>query len=612
VGVHDNFFDLGGHSLLATQVISRIRRTFQVELPLPRIFEYPTVAELARSITTARREEGLEVPPLVPVTRDRAPLSFAQERLWFLDQFEPGTTALNMPVAVRLAGAVDVGLLERIFHEVVRRHEGLRTSFAPAAERPVQVIAEPVDRPLPLADLRQLPEIDREAEARRLIRREELRRFDLTTGPLIRFSLLRLGDQEHVALVTMHHIVTDGWSMRVFVRELAVLYEALSQGRPSPLPELPVQYADFAHWQREWLRGEVLEAQLGYWREQLAGSPPVLELPADRPRPAVQTYRGERLALELSRELSEKLRELSRRRGATLYMTLLAAFDVLLYRTSGQDDVAVGTPIAGRTRDEVEGLIGFFLNSLVLRTDLSGNPPFTELLGRVREVCLGAYAHQDVPFEKLLEELDPERDLSRTPLFQVFFNMLNLPADDIRLPGLNLELLTTPEPPSKFDLTVYLVDLPEGIHTNWVYNSDLFDRARMVEVLAQFESLLDQLVEDPARPIDRFRLVTRTAEALLPDPGEELDAAWHGPVQEAFATQARRRPDSPAVVDRHGIRSYGKLDAESNRLGHYLRARGVGSEDVVAIYGHRSAALVWAVLGVMKAGAAFLILDPDY
>ncbi|MCP4664453.1 MAG: AMP-binding protein, partial [bacterium] len=302
----------------------------------------------------------------------------------------------------------------------------------------------------------------------------------------------------------------------------------------------------------------------------------------------------------------------SRRRGATLFMTLLAAFNVLLYRLSGQDDVAVGTPIAGRTRAEVEGLIGCFLNTLVLRTDLSGNPSFEELLGRVREVTLGAYAHQDVPFEKLLEELQPERDLSRTPLFQVFFNMLNLPVEELRLPGLELEFLTTPEPPSKFDLTVYVADGPEGIDTRWIYNADLFDRDRLAEVVAQFEWLLAQIVEDPAARIDRLSLVTRPAEALLPNPGEELSTAWEGAVQTVFSAQARRRPDSLAVTDGDGSWSYQELDAQSNRLAHYLRAHGVGAEDVVAIYGHRSAALVWAVVGVLKAGAAFLILDPAY
>ncbi|MCP4654930.1 MAG: AMP-binding protein, partial [bacterium] len=329
----------------------------------------------------------------------------------------------------------------------------------------------------------------------------------------------------------------------------------------------------------------------------LGGDLPALELPMDRPRPAVRSFRGESLSLTLSQELSERLRELSRRRGVTLFMTLLAAFDVLLSRISGQDDLCVGSPIVGRTRAEVEGLIGFFLNSLVLRTDLSRNPTFLELLDRVRTVCQDAYAHQDVPFEKLLEEIEPERDLSRTPLFQVFINMLNMPVEELRLPGLRAELLTQPEFPSRFDLEVYLTDTPAGIGTVWLYNPDLFDRRRMTELLAQFESLLAQIVEDPELGIDRLSLVTPSAKALLGDPAAELSAAWEGSVQAVFTDHARRSPDAPAVVDASGTWSYGELDAQGNRLAQSLRAHGIGPEDVVAVYGHRSAALAWAVVG---------------
>ncbi|MCP4659866.1 MAG: AMP-binding protein, partial [bacterium] len=431
VGVHDNFFAIGGHSLMATQVVSRVREAFRVELPLQSLFEAPTVAELAASIRAFRdQDEAVETPPILPVPRDRdqedltLPLSFAQERLWFLDQFEPGSPALNIPASVRLTGTLDVPVLLGSLRDVVRRHEVLRTTFH-AGDGPIQVISTRYDVAIPVVDLRSLSAVVRETESRRLAAAEALRPFDISRGPLLRLSLVRLADAEHVMLFTIHHIVADGWSMGVLIRELAALYGALADSGTGTGVKLPIQYVDFAHWQREWLRGDVLEAQLGYWRERLAGDPPLLELPADRSRPMVQTYRGERLTRTLPPELSEALRELSRRRGATLFMTLLAAFNVLLYRHSGQDDLAVGTPIAGRTRAEVEGLIGCFLNTLVLRTDLAGNPSFDELLGRVREVTLGAYAHQDVPFEKLLEELQPDRDLSRTPLFQVFFNMLN-------------------------------------------------------------------------------------------------------------------------------------------------------------------------------------------
>ncbi len=403
VGAGENFFELGGHSLLATQVASRIREAFGVEVPLPRLFEAPTLAELAGVVRALqRREAGMVPPPLVPAARDRElPLSFAQQRLWFLDQLDPGSSAYNMPLAVRLHGAVEAGLLERIFNEVVRRHEVLRTSFAAAAGEPHQVIAEELEVPLPVVDLERLAAGDREGEAEHLAAAEARRPFDLTAGPLVRFALVRLADDEWVVMATMHHIVSDGWSMGIFLRELATLGGAFSRGESSPLAELPIQYADFAHWQRQWLAGEVIEAQLGYWRERLAGAPPLLELPTDRPRPAVQTFRGRHLGMALSEPLSGALARRSREQGMTLYMTLLAAFKILLSHLTGQEDIVVGSPIAGRNHNEIEELIGFFVNTLVLRTDLSGAPAVRELLVRVRETALGAYAHQDLPFEQL-------------------------------------------------------------------------------------------------------------------------------------------------------------------------------------------------------------------
>ncbi|MCP4662756.1 MAG: non-ribosomal peptide synthetase, partial [bacterium] len=479
VGVRDSFFDIGGHSLLAMQVVSRIRQTFQVELPLQRIFETPTIAELARSIEDAgRQEQGLKVPAIVPVSRDGVdglPLSFAQQRLWFLEQLETGNTAYNIPGAVRLSGAVDAGVLERVLTEVVRRHEALRTTFAARDGRPVQVIAKAFERPLPVVDLRRPATNGREAEAWRLIRREELSPFDLTAGPLIRFALLRLADERHVALVTMHHIVSDAWSLGVFIRELAVLYEAFSQGMPSPLPELGVQYADFAHWQREVLAGEVLENELAHWRATLAGAPRSLELPTDHRRPTVQSFRGASRPVMLPAELTNALAALSRRQGVTLFMTLLATFQALLSRYSGQHDVVVGSPIAGRHRRELEPLIGFFVNTLVLRTDLSGDPDFRELLARVRRGALDAYAHQNLPFEQLVEELDPERDLSRNPIFQVMFMLQNVPRSELKLPGVRLSPLERQAVTAKFDLTLTLLENEAGITGALEYNTDLFD-----------------------------------------------------------------------------------------------------------------------------------------
>ncbi|HVG43628.1 MAG TPA: amino acid adenylation domain-containing protein, partial [Longimicrobium sp.] len=410
VGVTESFFELGGHSLLATRVVSRVRQVFGVELPLRALFEGPTVAELAGRVEEMRRAGLPVLPPVVPVDRDRLlPLSFAQERLWFLDRLEPGSASYNIPAALRLAGALDAAALERALGEVVRRHEALRTTFTEVDGSPVQVIAPFGGFALPVEDLSGLGEVDREAAVRRRAGEEARRGFDLSAGLLFRVALLRLGEEDHVLLLSIHHIVSDEWSMGVLFRELWALYTAYREGRESPLPEPPVQYADYAVWQREQLAGEVLDRQLSYWRELLAGAPELLELPTDHPRPAVQTNRGAAVPVGFSLELLERLQALGRSEGATLYMTLLGAFQVLLGKYAGSEDVVVGSPIAGRTRGEVEGLIGFFVNTLVLRTDLSGDPSFREVLRQVREATLGAYAHQELPFEKLVAELQPER-----------------------------------------------------------------------------------------------------------------------------------------------------------------------------------------------------------
>jgi amino acid adenylation domain-containing protein len=495
VGIYDNFFTLGGHSLLATQVISRVRQVFNIELPLRTLFDEPTVYDLSRQVEAARRADlGLQAQPIRPVSREAAlPLSFSQQRLWFLDQLEPGGAAYNVASAIRLKGELDVAALRRSLDAVVLRHEVLRTTFTTQGGRPVQVVGPAETIEVPVIDLRELPEAEKASRLRAHTSEESQRPFDLARGPLMRVLLLRLSDDEHAMLLTMHHIVSDGWSLGVLVRELSSLYEAFSRGESPQLPALPVQYADFSAWQRDWLSGGVLEAQLAYWRRQLANAPAVVELPTDRPRPSVQTYRGANLHTVVSKSTTEALKTLSRREGASLFMTALAAFKVLVGRQSRREQVVVGTDVANRNRDEVEGLIGFFANQLVLHTDLSGDPDFRELLGRVREVTLGAYAHQDLPFDKLVETLRPERDPSRTPLFQLKVVMQNAPMPTLELPGLSLASEELGGGTAKFDLTLFLEETAQGLNCTWQYNSDLFEAQTVRRLAEHFALLLDKI-----------------------------------------------------------------------------------------------------------------------
>ena len=481
VGARDDFFALGGHSLAAAQVVARVRRLLGVELPLRRLFEAPTVAGLAAAVATAERSAA---PPLAPASRATAlPLSFAQERLWFLDRLEPGSAAYNLPLPVRLTGSLTPAVVAAALGEVVRRHEALRTTFATGADgRPMQVVGPPAPVPLPVVDATGLDEPAKSLEADRLARLEALRPFDLERGPVLRAALLRLGADEHLLLATVHHVAGDGWSAGIVLRELTEAMRAAAAGGRPDLPALPVQYADYAVWQRGWLAGEALDARLAWWRERLAGMPAVLELPADRPRPAVARHRGARLALDLPAPLSGAIRDLARREGATAFMVLLAAFQALLGRWTGRADPPVGTPVANRGSAEVEGLVGFFANTLVLRSDLGGDPGFAALLGRVREACLGAWAHQDLPFERLVEALAPERALAATPLFQVLFTLDRRPAAAVR-GGVVAELIDVDLGTSKFDLSLGLEEHAGRLTGAAVYDRDLFDAATVERLL---------------------------------------------------------------------------------------------------------------------------------
>jgi alpha-ketoglutarate-dependent taurine dioxygenase len=481
-----------------------------VELPLPRLFESPTIAGLSKVIdASCGTKNYLHSPPLLPITRDQElPLSFAQQRLWFLDQMEPGAYAYNIPSPVRLTGQLNVRALEQSLNEIMRRHEALRTTFATIDECPVQVIHPPALTPLPMIDLSDRPEAEREAEAQRLMIEDYRQPFDLSHGPLLRACLLRLSDEEHVLLLAMHHIVGDAWSVSVLFQELGDLYRAFAANQPSPLAELLIQYADFALWQREWLQGETLERQIAYWQQQLA-SAPLLKLPTDRPRTAGQTYQGAHLPTLFPQDLLDSLKALSRREGVTLFMTLLAAFQTLLHRHTEQEDIVVGTDVAGRDREEIEGLIGFFINHLVLRTDLSGNPSFRELLRREREVTLGAYAHQDVPFDKLVEALKPERSLSHTPLFQALFVLQNTPQPKLAWPGLKLSAVDFESGTTKFDLSLFMEETEAGLVGHWVYKTDLFDPATIARLAERFKTLLGSIVAQPDERLNALEMISK-------------------------------------------------------------------------------------------------------
>ncbi len=560
VGIDDDFFDLGGHSLLAMRVVSRVRQTFGVELPLRRLLEAPTIAALAREIASLRAGGAAGLPPIVPAPRaEPPPLSFAQERLWFLDRLQPGGSAYNVPLAVRLSGTLDAGSLAAALAAVVRRHEAVRTTFAMADGRPVQVI-HPLARPaLPGVDLAGLPAARREAEARRLAREEARRPFDLAAGPLLRATLLRLiAGEEHLALLTLHHIVSDGWSMGVLVRELGALYAACREGRPSALPPLPIQYADFAVWQRRTLAGEALEAELAHWRRALAGLAP-LALPTDRPRPPMLTSAGGTHAFRLPAALGGGLADLARAEGATLFMALLAVAAALLARHAGGEDVALGSPIANRSRAETEGLIGFFVNTLVLRTDVSGEPAVRELLARARETVLAAFAHQDLPFERVVEALAPPRDPSRTPLFQVMLVLQNAADElgELRLPGLALRPLETVDDVAKFDLTLGFAAGPRGLEgtwsCTWSYNRDLFDRTTVARLAGHFAALVAAILAAPERRIAELPLLADGERAQLV---REWNATAAGVPETTlaarFRAQAGRTPEAIAVIGERG------------------------------------------------------------
>jgi amino acid adenylation domain-containing protein len=614
VGVNDNFFELGGHSLLAAQIVARIRAEFKIEIALRVLFESPTVAQMAGHFgAMVSSNDDLLFRTIDPCPRNgNAPLSFTQQQFWLLDQAEP-ESCYNVCTAIKIEGPLEIQKLRRALEIIIARHEILRTNALINEGGPVQIIAPSMPLPFDVLDLRELSKSERESEIQSEVAAESETHFDLSAGPLLRVKLLMVGAYENILLVTVHHLVCDGWSVGVLLRELATLYQDLLAGRSASLPQLRIQYADFALWQRRRLQGEWFDRQLQYWKKELAGASPMLDLPADYPRPQRRLLKGAQESILLSPHLSEAIRILSRQEGATLFMTLLAAFQTLLFRYSGQEDIVVGSPVAGRTMLETEDLIGAFVNTLVLRADFTGNPSFREFLGRVREATLGAFSNQDVPFEKLVEELNPERKTNCTPLFQAMFALQNSPTPDIAVEGLRLTPIKLPATKAKFDLTLEAEEESEGIHLCLEYATELFTPETIRRVLGHFQNLLNAIIADPAQRITELQLMDGSER-------HQILTEWNGDtmafpetcIHNLFEAQVERTPDASAVEFQDEHFTYRQLNRRANQLAHFLRKRGVGPDTLVGICVQRSLEMLVGMLGVLKAGGAYVPLDPTY
>ncbi|MFF5547871.1 amino acid adenylation domain-containing protein [Streptomyces olivaceoviridis] len=615
VGIHDNFFELGGHSLLATQVTSRLRQRLGVDVPVRALFTSPTPATLAGVV---RELETADKTPLVPIDRGSGPqpLSFAQQRLWFLDQLTPGSAEYLVPFGLRVRGVLDAGALGTAFTGLVTRHEVLRTRFVTDdSGRPAQIVDAPWSVTPVVHDVRTVSSADRERAALEIMAAEARRPFELDGGRLLRVDVVRVADDDHYVLITLHHIVSDGWSSGIMARELRELYAAAVAGREASLPELPIQYADFAVWQREQLTGEFLEGQLAYWRERLAGVP-ALELPTDHGRPAERDgAEGDTVYFSVPQEVAEALRSTASGQGASLFMALLSLFQIILARYCRQDDIAVGTPIAGRNRAETEDLIGFFVNTLVLRTDLSGDPTFTELLARVKDTALGAYDHQDLPFERLVDELAPDRDLSRNPLFQTMFVFQNTPDDDAwSLPGLTVEQVGVGGQDAKFDLQLTAAESGGELLAALEYRTDLFERATIERMAGHFATLAASVASAPRARLSELNMLTEGER-------REILVDWNGvtgpypdtaTIHRLIEDRVAADPDAVAVTHGDQEWTYADINTRANRLAHHLRASGITADTLVAVCLERSPDLIATLLGILKAGAAFVPLDPDY
>ena len=564
------------------------------------------------------RERGLDPLQALPIPRrqegEPVELSFAQQRLWFLDRLEPNLSLYNIHTAFRLTGLLNAEVLTRSLSEIVQRHEALRTVFSLVEGVALQVILPPRALRVPIIDLVCLSDSNRDEIVYRLAFEEASRPFNLETGPLFRATLVRLDKENHVLLLTMHHIVSDGWSNAILVQELTALYNNFAKGQPSPLPNLPIQYADFACWQRQWLRGNVLDEQIEYWAKQLEGATAVLELPTDRPRPARQSFSGAAETLIFAEDLTDGIEALSKQEDATLFMTLLAAFQTLLYRYTGQEDICVGSPIANRNRTEIRGLIGFFVNTLVMRGDLSGNPSFLQVLERTRKVALDAYVHQDLPFEKLVEALQPERALSHSPLFQVIFSLQNIPYSRLELESLTLTPLQIKTGTAKYDLTFFMLETESGLLAHLEYNADLFEATTIRRMLSHFQNLLQAVVADPRSLISRLPILSQPERLHLISDCNLTNSPYprNLAIHSLFEAQVLATPDAVALCFQLHQLSYHQLNDRANQLANFLSLQGISLEDKVGVCLDRSLEVVISVLAILKAAAVYLPLDQSY
>lgn len=619
IGVTDNFFELGAHSLHIMQIVARLRAAFNATPPLASIFDAPTVASLAACVETAQAaNDGAAISVVDPSRRSGPlPVSYPQQAVWFLSKLAPDSVAYASQLSIRFVGQLDIDALNRAFTEIVRRHEIFRTTFSELDGQPIQTIQLPWTVNLPLRDLRDVPLDQREDEARRLIEAECRRGFDTAQLPLVRWSLLRLSDNEHILIQVEHHFVHDGWSLARLLHELETLYHAFSSGAPSPLPELPIQFADFAAWQREQVSRGASDKHLDYWKKKLAGRPPGLELPSDRARPNLQSFHGGMQKVSLSAHLRRALGDACQQEGCTLFMIMLAAFEALLYHYTEQEDLLIGTAVANRSRPETEGLIGMIVNTIVLREDLSGNPTFRQLLKRARQTTLEAYEHEDLPFEKLVEELQPDRDMSRNPLFQVIFSFHDSQLPELKFPQVTGRMQYEFNSTAKFDLDVVVMpryarsageDHIEEILVEWEYCSDLFDDATIKRLMDHYEAVLEAVLANPDRRLKDFSPLSATERATIIDEWNDTRREFSHDkcIHELFEAQVARTPDALALIAGEEQLTYGELNSRANQLAHYLRARGIGAESLVGLCVPRSAAMVIAVLGVLKAGGAYV------